>query len=255
MYGHTLRMRRLFPTGGRRLFSVPLDHSVSMGPIDGLESSVETVRELQEGGVDLVVVTKGMVRELVPVLASRTLLGVHLSASTALSPSPDRKVLVGSAAEALALGADLVSVQVNFGTAEEAEMLRDLGTVVDQCRSAGVPLMCMSYVKKGRSASAKEIQHAARASADLGADVVKTSYPGSPEAFRKLVSTTPVPVLLGGGARLDNETEALELIRTVVREGGAGICIGRNLFQRTPLRPFVERVAQILHARAPGLPG
>jgi DhnA family fructose-bisphosphate aldolase class Ia len=254
MYGHALRMRRLFPADGRRLFAVPLDHSVSLGPIDGLESTAGTVRELQEGGVDLVLVTRGAVREVVPVLNGRTLLGVHLSASTALGRTPDRKVLVGTAAEAAAMGADLISVQVNFGTPEEPEMLEALGAMAGQCQSIGLPLLCMSYVKKPGGASPAEIRHACRAAADLGADIVKTSYPGSAEEFRRTVASTPVPLLLGGGPRLDDPASALELVRTTLREGGAGICIGRNLFQQRPLLPFVRRVAEIVHPPQGGPP-
>lgn len=247
MYGTTLRLKRIFPGGSRRLFSVPLDHSVSMGPIDGLEAVAPVVEELQSAGVDMVVVTKGAVREVVPVLNSRTLLGVHISASTALSPSPNHKILAGTAAEAVALGADLLSVQVNFGTAEEGLMLRDLGIAVDQAHSLGLPLMCMSYVKKSPGPTLEELQHAGRAAADLGADIVKTSYPGSEAAFKSLVRTTPVPVLIGGGVRADDEAGFLETVRATVRAGGAGICIGRNLFQRRPVGPFARQLAALLH--------
>ena len=66
MYGKTIRLRRIFPNDRRRLFSVPLDHSVSMGPIEGLEDAPALVRELQASGVDMVVVTKGAVAPLVP---------------------------------------------------------------------------------------------------------------------------------------------------------------------------------------------
>ena len=247
MYGKSLRMKRLFPGGERRLFAVPLDHSVSMGPIDGLEAMGPVVEELQRGGVDLFVVTKGAVRDVVPVLNERSLLGVHVSASTSLGPSPNRKVLVGRADEAVALGADLLSVQVNFGTPEEPEMLRDLGEAVDQCRHLGLPLMCMAYVKRPNGPSLDELKHAARASADLGADIVKTSYPGSEEAFRSLVRSTPVPVLIGGGVRTDDERVFLDTVHASLKAGGAGICIGRNLFQRRPLEPLARRLAGVLH--------
>lgn len=247
MFGTSLRLKRIFPGGSRRLFSVPLDHSVSMGPIDGLQAVAPVVDELQQGGVDLVVVTKGAVREVAPVLRPPTLLGVHVSASTALSPTPNHKVLAGTAAEAVALGADLLSVQVNFGTPEENLMLRDLGVAVDQAHSLGLPLMCMSYVKRPQGPTLEELQHAARAAADLGADIVKTSYPGSAEAFQSLVRTTPVPVLIGGGVRGDSEEAFLQAVRDSVRGGGGGICIGRNLFQRRPVTPLARRVAEILH--------
>ena len=247
MYGKTIRLKRLFPDPRRRLFSVPLDHPVSMGPIDGLEELGPLATELQEGGADLLIVTKGAVRELAPVLEPTTLLGVHVSASTSLGSTSNRKVLVGTAAEAVSLGADLLSVQVNFGIPEEPEMLRDLGVAADECRQLGLPLLCMAYVKKASGGTPEELRHAARAAADTGADIVKTSYPGSLEEFRKLCRTTPVPVLIGGGVRLENEGEFLKIIEDSVAAGGGGICIGRNLFQRKPVEPLARRIAHVLH--------
>ena len=247
MYGKSVRLKRLFPDPARRLFSVPLDHPVSMGPIDGLEELAPLATELQDGGVDLLIVTKGAVRELVPVLNPTTLLGIHVSASTALGSTSNRKVLVGSAEEAVSLGADLLSIQVNFGIPEEPEMLRDLGIAADQCRQLGLPLLCMAYVKKANGGTPEELRHAARAAADTGADIVKTSYPGSAEEFRKMCRTTPVPVLIGGGVRLDREEEFLRIVADSTAAGGAGICIGRNLFQRRPVGPLARRIAGVLH--------
>jgi len=247
MYGKTVRLKRLFPSADRKLFSVPLDHAVSMGPIDGLEELAPLATELQDGGVDLLIVTKGAVRELVPVLRPTTLLGVHVSASTGLGTTANRKVLVGTAAEAVSLGADVLSVQVNFGVPEEPEMLQDLGVAADQCRTLGLPLLCMAYVKKANGGTAEELRHAARAAADTGADIVKTSYPGSLDEFRKLCRTTPVPVLIGGGVRLDDEARFLDLVRESNAAGSAGICIGRNLFQRRPVAPLARRISTMLH--------
>ncbi len=247
MYGKTIRLKRLFPDPARRLFSVPLDHAVSMGPIDGLEELAPLATELQAGGVDLLIVTKGAVRELAPVLQPRTALGVHVSASTSLGATSNRKVLVGTAEEAISLGADLLSIQVNFGVPEEPDMLRDLGVAADECRRWGLPLLCMAYVKKANGGTPDELRHAARAAADTGADIVKTSYPGSEEEFARLCRTTPVPVLIGGGVRLDDEDRFLDLVAGTVRAGGAGICIGRNLFQRRPVLPLARRLSTMLH--------
>jgi DhnA family fructose-bisphosphate aldolase class Ia len=246
-YGKTIRLRRLFPDPARRLFSVPLDHPVSMGPINGLEQLAPVAEELQDAGVDLLIVTKGAVREVAPVLAPTTLLGIHISASTTLGPHANRKVLVASAAEAVGLGADVLSVQVNFGVPEEPDMLTDLGVAVDQCRQLGLPLLCMAYVKKESGGTPDELRHAARAAADLGADIVKTSYPGSLAEFSQLCRTTPVPVLIGGGVRIDPESEFLRLVEESVTAGGAGICIGRNLFQRKPVGPLARQIAARLH--------
>ncbi len=250
MYGKEIRLRRLFPSAGRKLFSVPLDHSVSMGPIDGLERLAPVAVELQESGVDLLIVTKGAVRELAPVLRPEVRLGVHVSASTSLGSTSNRKVMVGSAEEAVSLGADVLSVQVNFGVPEEPEMLRDLGEAADACRGLGLPLLCMAYVKKSNGGTPDELRHASRAAADTGADIVKTTYPGAPEEFARLCATTPVPVLIGGGVRVDDEAAFLATVRDSLRVGGAGVCIGRNLFQRRPLAPLATRLASLLHGSA-----
>jgi fructose-bisphosphate aldolase / 2-amino-3,7-dideoxy-D-threo-hept-6-ulosonate synthase len=219
-----------------------------MGPIDGLEELAPLARELQEGGVDLLIVTKGAVREVTPVLAPTTLLGVHVSASTTLGPTANRKVLVATASEAVGLGADVLSVQVNFGVPEEPDMLTDLGVASDQCRQLGLPLLCMAYVKKENGGTPDELRHAARAAADLGADIVKTSYPGSLDEFRRLCRATPVPVLIGGGVRVEPEAAFLRLVEESVTAGGGGVCIGRNLFQRRPVAPLAQRIAERLHA-------
>ncbi len=247
MYGKQIRLRRLFPDPKRRLFAVPLDHSVSLGPIDGLEKLGPLAQELVDHGVDLLIVTKGAVREVAPLLPPSVRLGVHVSASTSLGPTSNRKVLVGTAEEAVGLGADLLSVQVNFGVPDEPEMLRDLGIASDQCRQLGVPLLCMAYVKKDGGGTPDELRHAARASADTGADIVKTSYPGSGPEFARLCRSTPVPVLIGGGIRLEDETAFLGIVRESMAAGGAGICIGRNLFQRPPVGPLAGRIASVLH--------
>ena len=247
MYGKTIRLKRLFPDPQRRLFSVPLDHPVSMGPIDGLEELAPLAKELQASGADLLIVTKGAVRELAPVLRPTTLVGIHVSASTSLGTTSNRKVLVGTAEEAVGLGADLLSVQVNFGIPEEPDMLRDLGIAADECRGLGLPLLCMAYVKKANGGTPDELRHAARAAADTGADIVKTSYPGSAAEFATLCRTTPVPVLIGGGVRLDDEAAFLQIVAESVTAGGAGIWIGRNLFQRRPVGPIARRIAATLH--------
>jgi len=250
MYGTQIRLKRLFPDADRKLFSVPLDHPVSMGPIDGLERLAPVAEELQAAGADLLIVTKGAVRDVAPVLRPEVRLGVHVSASTSLGTSSQRKVLVGSAEEAVGLGADLLSVQVNFGVPEEPEMLRDLGVASDQCRRLGLPLLCMAYVKKANGGTPDELRHAARAAADTGADIVKTSYPGSRTEFARLCQTTPVPVLIGGGVRLDDEAAFLEIVRSSLEGGAAGICIGRNLFQRRPLGPLAAKIAALLHGES-----
>ena len=246
MSGKELRLRRLFPGPRSTLFAVPLDHSLSVGPISGLARLGPTAHALQAGGARCLIVHKGAVREVQHELLPTTLLGVHLSASTSLAPDTGRKRIAGTVEEAVRLGADLVSVQVNFGDPAEGEMLEDLGHTAEACEALGMPLLCMSYVKqKGKELDASAIAHACRAVADLGADIAKTNFP-SVEGFRQVVASTPVPVLVGGGPRMDREEDLLRLVRESMTAGARGICIGRNLFQAHDVTATARRVAQLL---------
>lgn len=247
MQGLELRLRRLVRPGGPALFSVPLDHALSMGPIDGLEDLRSTSRELVEAGVDCLIVPPGGARVIASELAPTTRLGVHISASTSLGPDPDWKRPSASVRQAVALGADLLSVQVNFGSPHEPEMMAELAHTVEEAHQLGVPVLCMTYVKGSRAADAAAHRHAARAAAELGADIVKAADPGGKGELRKLVASTPVPVVLGGGPPSDSPEATIDRIREALEEGVAGICFGRRLFQRTPLLPFAKQVAELLH--------
>lgn len=246
MSGKELRLRRLFPRPGARLFAVPLDHSLTMGPIKGLTHLGPVVEALQEGGVRAFIVHKGAVRSINHSLRPSTLLGIHLSASTNLGPEPGRKHRSGTVAEAVRLGADFVSVQVNFGDPSEGSMLEDLGATSEEAHALGMPLLCMAYVrKKGSEYDAESLAHACRAAADLGADIVKTNFPGR-DGFRRLIQSTPVPVLIGGGKNIEREEELLTLVRDSLQGGGRGLCIGRSFFQSADPTKLAKKVQAIL---------
>src|SRR5687767_3136529 len=100
---------------------VPIDHGLTVGPINGLLSLGQIERWIQHPGITGIIVHKGMLERL----AGRGLLrgvGVmlHLNGMTALSAAPDRKEMLTSVEMALRLGADAVSLQLNFTGANEA---------------------------------------------------------------------------------------------------------------------------------------
>ena len=250
--GHTgkrLRLKRILP-GGRTLI-VPMDHGVSSGPVAGLEDVRRAVAAVRDGGANAIVVHKGLVDRVSEVLNGGPALLVHLSASTGLSTEKDRKVLVGTAEEAVALGADGVSVHVNVGGRHDAEMLRDLGAMARDCARLGMPLLVMAYprgenVKDGFAVDV--VRHVARVAAELGADVVKCPYTGDPETFREVVRSCPVPVVIAGGPRMDSDAAVLEMVRGAMAAGAAGASIGRNIFQHADPAAISRAIADVIFA-------
>lgn len=149
-FGRSVRLRRLYQHGDDRLLVVPLDHSLTDGPIVPSGGVGPLVGQLARNGVDAVVLHKGAVRMLDHTDFTTTSLIVHLSASTAHAPDPDAKYLVSSVEEALRLGADAVSVHVNLGSDQERRQITDLASVSDACDRWSLPLLAMMYPRGPR---------------------------------------------------------------------------------------------------------
>jgi fructose-bisphosphate aldolase / 2-amino-3,7-dideoxy-D-threo-hept-6-ulosonate synthase len=47
------------------------------------------------------------------------------------------------------------------------------------------------------------IKLAARAGAELGADIIKTNYTGDLETFSEVVNACPVPIVIAGGPKIE----------------------------------------------------
>ncbi len=249
----SLRLRRWFREG--RLLLTPLDHGVTLGPIPGLVDLRQTVSDLvASDAVDAVVMHKGTLRALAPVLADAPKLAavMHLHGSVGFGPRADRKVLTSTVEDALQLGADGVSVHINLGSAHDAEVLAELGHVGSACQRWGMPLLAMMYIRGDRVPDGLS---AARATAtrvawELGADVVKLSYSGDREGFARAVSGVEIPVIAAGGPLREDAAAFLGDVRDALDAGAAGLAIGRNVFQRSERIRYVQALSRMVHEGA-----
>ena len=57
--GKQVRLQRIFNRETGRAIIVPMDHGVSVGPIEGIENIHKTVSDMADGGADAVLMTKG----------------------------------------------------------------------------------------------------------------------------------------------------------------------------------------------------
>ncbi|MFC5718942.1 2-amino-3,7-dideoxy-D-threo-hept-6-ulosonate synthase [Streptomyces gamaensis] len=250
--GKELRLARLSrPADGRFLF-VPLDHPVSDGPITNGLGFNRLVRSLVAGGADAVVVHKGRVRLIDPRLLRDCGLIVHLSASTAHAPDPNAKVLVGEVEEAVRLGADGISVHVNVGSPTEAQQLADLGRVAAACAHWGLPLLAMVYPRGPEVADPHQpalLKHVVNIAADLGADLVKTTWAEPMERMAEVVESSPIPVLVAGGAGSDEDVT--DFAHAAMSAGCAGLSAGRRVFGHPSPTDVCAALADIVHDRRP----
>jgi len=247
--GKMKRIQRILRDDGKTVI-VPMDHGVTNGPVAGLTDMEDILRKVALGGADAAVIHKGIAKRFD---TGRIGLIIHLTGSTNMSRDPNWKVQVCSVEEALRLGADGVSIQANVGSAREHLMLKEMGKIAEDCERLGIPLLAMMY-PRGKDVkdehAAELVAHAARLGAEIGADIIKTNYTGSPETFRDVVRGCPVPVIIAGGPKVKTVEDILQMVYDSVQCGGAGVSIGRNVFQHKDPTAMVKALSAIVHENA-----
>lgn len=248
--GKSIRLERIVNRDTGRTVIVPLDHGVSVGPIEGIADMREAVTGIVSGGANAVLMHKGVVRCGHRARGRDVGLVIHLSASTSLSPFPNAKTLVCTVEEAIKLGADAVSVHVNLGDETESRMLDDLGRVTEAAAAWSMPVLAMMYARGPKISNEYDpdvVAHCARVGNELGADIVKVPYTGDPDTFAKVVAGCCVPVVIAGGPKVDSRRALLEMIAGSVMAGGAGLSVGRNIFQDQDPARLLAAVTHIVH--------
>jgi len=250
--GKVIRIERIINRDSKNTVIVPMDHGVSLGPIEGLKDLAKTVNAVAEGGANAVVLHKGVVGYGHRGYGKDIGLIIHLSASTSLAPDPNEKVLVCTVEEAIKLGADAVSVHVNIGSKTESSQLKTLGEISRIAAEWGMPLLAMMY-PRGEGINQfdeKAVSLAARVGAELGADIVKTNFTGDVQSFKRVVEGCPVPVVVAGGPKMSNEEEILKMVRMAMDAGARGVAIGRNIFQAENPTKMTRAISMIVHNNA-----
>ncbi len=235
-----------------RYVIVPMDHGITLGPVEGLVDLEATVAAVVEGGADAVLTQKGV--------ADRARAGIdradggeagyltHLNASTTLGPDANDKRRTGTVEEAVRLGADAVSYHVNVGSDHEREQIEDLARVTDEATRLGVPVLAMAYARGPDVAEddPEALAHAVRLAEEVGADLVKTGYSGSRASFERVTAATALPVLIAGGEP-DGDRETLRAVDDAMAAGAAGVSIGRTVFQHDDPGAMAAAVAAVVH--------
>ncbi len=250
MIGKQIRLERIMNRNSRRTVIIPMDHGVTMGPITGLIDMKQTVDQVAAGGANAIIIHKGIVESGHRGRGIDVGLIIHLSGSTVLSPDPNAKILVCSVEEAIRLGADAVSIHINIGSDDEKQMLKDLGSVAKITSDWGIPLVAMMYTRGQKIKNefdSKVVKHAARIGAELGADIIKVVYTGSPESFHEVIEGCFVPVVIAGGEKMETDRQVVEMVRGSLEAGGAGVSIGRNAFQHRHPKEVVWAISQMVH--------
>jgi DhnA family fructose-bisphosphate aldolase class Ia len=248
---HTPLSLRSFMRANGRTVIVPIDHGTAI-PVPGLERPDLAIAALRQWA-DAFVVNYGVARRFRSELNPRA---VCLRADVykpARTGQPDHGAwMTYGAADAVRLGASCVMHMLYPHHPDEARQFRESARLISECHNAGLPVITeVLPFGLGRTAdyTPENISFAVRAAAELGADVVKTAWPGDKEAFRRIVDACFVPVIVLGGAAGD-DAGILHMVEDAVSAGAAGIAIGRNVWQHPQPALMLRRLHAIVHEKA-----
>ena len=255
--GNTIRLKRVIDPTGVSIICA-LDHGMTSPMfLEPLADIASRTAEAVMGGANVIMMSKGMIRVAEPAFAPTTSLALLLSASG--SPDGDRPqiVQIAEVEEALVLGADAVVLFTALGGDTEPGMIEILAGVGRECAALGMPFIAEAEFPT-TYATVEELKQQygfeylrrnVRLCAELGADIVKTNWPGEADSFGRLVeAANGIPVVLAGGSRLEDK-ELLWRMQVAVEAGAIGCSVGRNIFMHESPEAITRALSRVIRER------
>ncbi|ANZ45810.1 3-hydroxy-5-phosphonooxypentane-2,4-dione thiolase [Cloacibacillus porcorum] len=244
-WGMKDRLARIFDPKSGRTVMLAFDHGYIMGPTAGLERLDLAIPPLAPYA-DVLMATRGAIKSCVPPTFNKAI---------ALRCTTDTSVLhedlsyghVGVDVEdAIRLNASCIVVQTFVGSKNEVGSFKNLSDMINAGNRYGIPVMGVTAVGKEMERTKRYFQLATRILAELGAQVIKTYYC---EGFEEVTAACPVPIVIAGGKKTP-EKEALEMAYNAIRDGAAGVDMGRNIFQSENPAAMLQAVRAVVHENA-----
>jgi class I fructose-bisphosphate aldolase len=230
------------------------DHGLEHGPSD-----FEDLPERMDPGtifeaathdaVTALAVQKGIAEAYYPSYERDVSLLAKLNGTSNLWMGEPDSAVNCSVEYAAEIGADAVGFTLYGGSNNEVEMAEEFATAQESARDHDLPVVMWSYPRgQGlkNDTSGSVIAYASRLALELGADVAKVKYPGSREAMERAVRAAgPTEVIMSGGSKVSDEA-FLENVKTVMDAGGAGLAVGRNVWQRENPTQILDALEQVI---------
>ncbi|MFB6353054.1 MAG: class I fructose-bisphosphate aldolase [Halobacteriales archaeon] len=234
------------------------DHGLEHGPSDfdpvPATADPSAVFDIAtHDAVTAIAVQKGVAEAVYPSYADDVTLLAKINGTSNLWMGEPDSAVNWSVDHAADLGAEAVGFTLYGGSNNEVEMAEEFRDVQEDARAHDLPVVLWSYPRgQGIKNDTKEgvIAYAARQALELGADVAKVKYPGSREAMEWVVeSAGPVKVVMSGGSKTD-DVAFLETVQSVMDAGGAGLAVGRNVWQRENAEAMLDALELVIHEGA-----
>lgn len=253
MDGREIRLARLFSRGNAVV--VAADHGEHDGPLPGLIDLPEAMRAV-DSQADAVLLAPGMLRHCAHVFNYRggPLAIARLNWSSIFAFGwkyvAGANSVVTEPDEAVALGADLVLVQLCLHTGSEHNDARNVeifSRLTAKAHALGLPVVGELFPVRTHEITPEQLQdevyRGCRIISELGADLIKTF---NTPRFEEVTKSVPVPVLGLGAEKTPTELDALMLAKKEIMAGARGVVFGRNVLQARNPHEFLGALCKVV---------
>lgn len=230
--GKIMKMGRMFPDDDRLLIA----------PHEGLRPErrwVDVAKAIIKGGADVLLTRPGI-------------LMIHHKAVAGKIPIMLNVPLEPDFVD-VAVKMDAAAVKWQFFGPLDMLPWADVHRFGMKCEEKQMPFLCEPVpMDKTRAEGGKNITdpdillRASLTAVAQGADIIKTSFSGTPESYKKVTSRCPVPLVVLGGP-LVSDKECLEYMKGSMDGGAAGGAIGRNVTTNKDPEKMVRALQKIIH--------
>lgn len=241
-WGMKNRLSRIFDKKSGHTVMLAFDHGYIMGPTAGLERLDLVIPPLAKYA-DVLMATRGAFRTCVPPTTGKAIALRCTTDTSVLHEDLSYGQLGVSIEDAIRMDASCIVVQTFVGSKNEVGSLKSLCDMIDAGSRYGIPVMGVTAVGKEMERTKRYFELSVRILAELGANIIKTYYC---EGFEEVTASCPVPIVIAGGKKLP-EKEALEMAWKAIRDGAAGVDMGRNIFQSEAPEAMIQAVRAVVH--------
>ena len=241
-WGLQNRMSNIFNAKTGKTVMLAIDHGYFQGPTTGLERVDVTILPLAPFA-DTLMLTRGILRTTIPPTYTRGIV-LRASGGPSILKELSNEQIALDIEDAIRLNASAMAVQVFIGGEYETQSVHNMTRLVDMGNRYGIATLAVTAVGKELVRDARYIRLATRICAELGATYVKTYY--VEKDFDTVAASCPVPIVIAGGKKLP-ELDAMHMAYNAIRDGAAGVDMGRNIFQAESPVAMIKAVREIVH--------
>jgi fructose-bisphosphate aldolase / 2-amino-3,7-dideoxy-D-threo-hept-6-ulosonate synthase len=235
-----------------RWLVVAIDHPLYSWPCHGLEDRRQLLTSVTAAGADAVISTYGTIRDCREAFGEATpILKLDLSNVYLGNSYPESEFAVAWRLEdARRLGVRHVLTYVQLGSVFELEALKAAARIAADADAAEMTYVCeLIPVESERfpePQAAVAVAAAVRTGAEIGAHVVKTSFPDPVPGLAEATGFG-IPVIVAGGDPLADPALLVGRVDAALHAGAAGAAIGRNVWGAADPGNLVQQLRETIH--------